>query len=134
MRNGTEGMIFMILLAMPMLTLWQVGSIQSRVVRGNEVLYEVQWKGCLFAIADRDRRISEEEFDFKLIIKLFCWHLNSDLLLQTWCPCCAAAGCDDPKQNTFENLAKLKKLDMVGLAKAKGLRTGGLTKLEQVKT
>lgn len=23
----------------------QVGSIQSRVVRGNEVLYEVQWKG-----------------------------------------------------------------------------------------
>ena len=56
---------------MPMLTLWQVGSIQSRVVRGNEVLYEVQWKGRLLAIADRDRRISEEEFDFKLIIKLF---------------------------------------------------------------
>ena len=26
-------------------------------------------------------------------------------------------GCDDPKQNTFENLAKLKKLDVVGLAK-----------------
>lgn len=25
----------------------QVGSIQSRVVRGNEVLYEVQWKGFL---------------------------------------------------------------------------------------
>lgn len=50
---------------------FEVGSIQSRVVRGNEVLYEVQWKGC-----------------------------------------------DDPKQNTFENLAKLKKLDMVGLAKA----------------
>ena len=23
----------------------KVGSIQSRVVRGNEVLYEVQWKG-----------------------------------------------------------------------------------------
>jgi len=50
---------------------FEVGSIQSRVVRGNEVLYEVQWKGC-----------------------------------------------DDPKQNTFENLAKLKKLDVVGLAKA----------------
>jgi hypothetical protein len=46
-----------------------------------------------------------------------------------------AAGCDDPKQNTFENLAKLKKLDMVGLAKAKGVPTGGLTKVEpQVKT
>eukprot|EP00438_Fugacium_kawagutii_P007279 Skav234427 [mRNA] locus=scaffold1656:160413:170895:- [translate_table: standard] len=50
---------------------FEVESIQSRVVRGNEVLYEVQWKGC-----------------------------------------------DDPKQNTFENLAKLKKLDVVGLAKA----------------
>ena len=46
-----------------------------------------------------------------------------------------AAGCDDPKQNTFENLAKLKKLDMVGLAKAKGVPMGGLTKVEpQVKT
>ncbi|CAE7263267.1 CEF3, partial [Symbiodinium microadriaticum] len=50
---------------------FEVGSIQSRVVRGNEVLYEVQWKGC-----------------------------------------------DDPKQNTFENLSKLKKLGVVGLAKA----------------
>lgn len=50
---------------------FEVGSIQSRVVRGNEVLYEVQWKGC-----------------------------------------------DDPKQNTFENLSKLKKLDQIGLAKA----------------
>ncbi|CAE7236657.1 NEW1, partial [Symbiodinium pilosum] len=50
---------------------FEVGSIQSRVVRGNEVLYEVQWKGC-----------------------------------------------DDPKQNTFENLTKLKKLGVVGLAKA----------------
>ena len=43
---------------------------RAGVVRGNEVLYEVQWKGC-----------------------------------------------EDPKQNTFENLQKLKKLDMVGLAK-----------------
>lgn len=75
-----EGLIFMILLAMPMLTLWQVGSIQSRVVRGNEVLYEVQWKGCLLAIADRQiehHRTISERFGLKLIIKLFCWHLQT---------------------------------------------------------
>ncbi|CAJ1452648.1 unnamed protein product [Effrenium voratum] len=74
---------------------FEVGSIQSRVVRGNEVLYEVQWKGC-----------------------------------------------DDPKQNTFENLAKLKKLDVVGLAKAydervaaqaAGIDTRPLTQKEIVK-
>lgn len=34
-------------LTFPLVWNRQVGSIQSRVVRGNEVLYEVQWKGFL---------------------------------------------------------------------------------------
>jgi len=57
---------------------FEVGAITSRVVRSNEVLYEVQWKGC-----------------------------------------------DDPKQNTFENIAKLKKLGVAGFAKAYDERTAG---------
>lgn len=57
---------------------FEVGAITSRVVRSNEVLYEVAWKGC-----------------------------------------------DDPKQNTFENMAKLKKLGVAGFAKAYDERTAG---------
>eukprot|EP00440_Ansanella_granifera_P043221 gb/GFBE01046855.1/.p1 GENE.gb/GFBE01046855.1/~~gb/GFBE01046855.1/.p1 ORF type:complete len:1484 (+),score=454.50 gb/GFBE01046855.1/:1-4452(+) len=49
----------------------EVGDIIGRVVRGNEVLYEVQWKGL-----------------------------------------------DDPKQNTFENVSKLKKMGVASFAKA----------------
>ena len=63
------------------------------MVRGNEVLYEVQWKG-----------LSAE-----LGLNHVSWTHNQ-----------LDPGCDDPKQNTFENLAKLKKLDVVGLAKASG--------------
>jgi len=49
----------------------QVGNISGRVVRGNEVLYEVQWKNL-----------------------------------------------EDPKQNTFENMSKLKMLRVASFAKA----------------